>query len=210
MTLRTEHNITCEAPGCSERAVFHLTWARARRTESVQHYCDEHAQVALSNHDFNEPVGPGELSRTSGARCFDIELVVICETHDEQAVYLREVRGRRNFPILIGIFEATSIDRKLQDFKAPRPLTHDAIFSAIQALSGELEDVLIDRLDNCQIDGVETKMYFAKLRIRQNVRLVSVDVRPSDALAVALIAEKPIFVADSVLDALLSQPRKSK
>ena len=71
---------------------------------------------------------------------------------------------------------------------------------AILALGGELDDVLIDDLE------VEQNIYHAKLRVRQNDQCVLVDTHPSDAIAMALIFDKPIFIADSVL-AKLDGPR---
>jgi bifunctional DNase/RNase len=162
-----------------------------RRCHLEQHLCEQHAHAVLTNHDFHRSVGIGELGHTPGARCFDIELVVISEIHDQQVVYLKEVGGRRFFPLLIGIFEATALDRNLKEFQSPRPLTHDAMFDAIDALGGVLQDVMISEL--------EDQIYYTDLRIRQNDELVVVDIRPSDAFVLAVLANKPIFISDDVL-----------
>jgi bifunctional DNase/RNase len=120
-----------------------------------------------------------------------MDLVIVTETYDEQVVYLREVGGRRFFAILIGIFEATCLDRSLKGFQAPRPLTHDAMADVIDALKGEVQDVLIGRFeDHC---------YYTDVRIRQDGHLVSVDMRPSDAFVLAVIENKPIFVSNEVM-----------
>jgi bifunctional DNase/RNase len=105
---------------------------------------------------------------------------------------LREVDGERSFPIVIGIFEATSIDRRVKGMQSPRPLTHDLLANVIDQLGGELQDIFISEL--------REHTYYAKLRIRKDGELVEVDCRPSDAIAVAVTARVPIFVNEEVLE----------
>jgi uncharacterized protein len=181
----------CGAEGCSERAVFHLAWTQMRQCHLEQHLCEQHAKSILLNLDFAQSVGVGEPAYTPGARCIDIELIVISEVHDQQVIYLQEVGGWRFFPLSIGIFEATALDRSIKEFEAPRPLTHEAMLDAIDALGGVLQDVLISELEN--------QTYYTDLRIRQNDQLVLVDTRPSDAFVLAVLANKPIFISDKVL-----------
>jgi len=69
--------------------------------------------------------------------------IIISEINESQYVYLKEVEGERQFPILIGIFEATSIDRRVKKVKRPRPLTHDLISSVVEMLGGEMDSVVI-------------------------------------------------------------------
>jgi bifunctional DNase/RNase len=191
MTHVSPPSLTCQTAGCSNPAVFHLAWSQFKQCQREQHLCEEHAQLLLSNHNFHEPVGVGEPAAIDGATCFDIDLVIVAETHHEQVVYLREVGGTRFFPILIGIFEATCLDRNLKGFQPPRPLTHDALADAIDALGGEVQDILISRVENY--------CYFTDLRIRHNGELVLVDMRPSDAFILAVIENKPIFVSNELL-----------
>jgi bifunctional DNase/RNase len=121
----------------------------------------------------------------------ELKRIIINEVHDQQVIQLRENDGDRNFPIVIGIFEATSIDRRVKNMPSPRPLTHDLVASVIEHLSGELQDVVISEL--------REHTYYAKLRIRQEGELIEVDCRPSDAIAIAVTAKVPIFVAEEVL-----------
>jgi uncharacterized protein len=120
--------------------------------------------------------------------------IIISEIHDQQIIYLREVDGDRQFPIVIGIFEATSIERRIKGIQTPRPLTHDLIVHLIEQLEGEPDSVVINDLR----EGT----YFAELRIRRGGELISIDSRPSDAIAVAVTCEPPlpIFVVEEVLD----------
>ena len=62
----------------------------------------------------------------------ELSRIIISEINDQQVIYLKEVDGHRTFPILIGIFEATSIDRRVKGFEAPRPLTHDLLVNAVE------------------------------------------------------------------------------
>ena len=121
----------------------------------------------------------------------ELKRIIINEIHDQQVIMLREVDGERSFPIVIGIFEATSIDRRVKNMPSPRPLTHDLINSVIENLSGELQDIFISEL--------REHTYFAKLRVRKDGELHEVDCRPSDAIALAVTAQVPIYVAEDVI-----------
>src|SRR6266568_3326432 len=121
----------------------------------------------------------------------ELKRIIISEIHEQQIILLREVEGERSFPIMIGIFEATSIDRRVKKLPSPRPLTHDLVAGVIDSMGGDLQDVFISELRD--------HTYFAKLRIRINGELVEVDSRPSDAIALAVTANVPIYVAEDVL-----------
>ena len=69
--------------------------------------------------------------------------IIISEINEQQVIYLKEVDGDRQFPILIGFFEATSIDRRVRGKRAPRPLTHDLVVNLVESLGGELDSVVI-------------------------------------------------------------------
>jgi bifunctional DNase/RNase len=121
----------------------------------------------------------------------DLKRIIINEVHDQQVVMLRETEGERSFPIVIGIFEATSIDRRVRGMPSPRPLTHDLVAAVIDQMGAELQDIYISEL--------REHTYYAKLRIRKDGELVEVDCRPSDAIALAVTAKVPIYVAEDVL-----------
>jgi bifunctional DNase/RNase len=121
----------------------------------------------------------------------ELKRIIISEVHEQQIIVLREVDGERSFPIVIGIFEATSIDRRVKNIIPPRPLTHDLIVAVVEQLGGELQDIVISDL--------QEHTYFAKLRVRKDGELIEIDCRPSDAIAVAVTAKVPIWVAEDVL-----------
>jgi bifunctional DNase/RNase len=117
--------------------------------------------------------------------------IMITETAEPQVIVLQEVGGERRFPILIGISEAVAIDRKIKGFEPQRPLTHDLLANAITALQGKVE-----RIEVCELHD---NTFFAKLIIAHGGTEVEVDSRPSDAIALAVRLDTPIFVAEEVL-----------
>jgi uncharacterized protein len=127
----------------------------------------------------------------------ELKRIIINEVHDQQVIMLREVEGERSFPIVIGIFEATSIDRRVKGTHTPRPLTHDLVAAVIDQMGGELQDVYI-----CEL---KEHTYYAKLRIRKDGESIEIDSRPSDAIALAVTAHVPIYVADDVLGEAMEQ-----
>ena len=123
----------------------------------------------------------------------ELARIVINDIGDQQVVFLREIDGERSFPILIGLFEAGAINRRLTAEQPPRPLTHDLLKATDEQMGGEIEDVVITDLRN--------HTYFAVLRIRINGDLVEVDSRPSDALAISVHYDPPLplYVHEAVL-----------
>ena len=123
----------------------------------------------------------------------ELARIVINDIGDQQVVFLREIEGGRSFPILIGLFEAGAINRRITEDPPPRPLTHDLLRSTVEQLGGEIEDVVITDLRN--------HTYFAVLRIRFDGELIEVDSRPSDALAISVHYDPPlpVFVHEDVL-----------
>jgi uncharacterized protein len=128
--------------------------------------------------------------------------IMISDISEGQYIFLKEIEGERSFPIVIGLFEATSIDRRVRGVISPRPLTHDLIVSVVENLGGELQDVIISELKD--------HTYFAKLRVRREGELVEIDARPSDAIAVAVTCDPalPIYVNEDVLSDVLGEQQE--
>src|SRR5687767_4044706 len=98
--------------------------------------------------------------------------IVIRETSDQQCIYLREKDGERQFPIVIGVFEALAIDRRVRDRKTPRPMTHDLLVDVIRGLGARLERVVVSDLrDNT---------FYARLLVSPagGGEIVEIDARP--------------------------------
>src|SRR5512133_90763 len=121
----------------------------------------------------------------------ELHKIVISEMQDRQLIWLKEVDGERKFTIVIGPVEAMAIDRRLKGSTMPRPMTHDLLASVIEAMGGAL--------DRIEINDLQQGTFFARLFIRQGERIVEIDSRPSDAIALGIATMVPIFVADHVL-----------
>ena len=122
----------------------------------------------------------------------ELSKIIIDEKRQEQIVVLKEKNGQRQFPIIIGLLEASSIKMKLSGLKVPRPMTHDLLLATIEALDATLEKLVIDKIIN--------NTFHAKLLVRtadEEIRIV--DSRPSDGLALAVRASIPIYAEEEVL-----------
>ncbi len=117
-------------------------------------------------------------------------------------VVLREPDTDRILPIIIGPAEAEAIYIRLQKAEVPRPLTHDLLVNAIAALNGEIIHVLINDL--------VAETFYARIVLDVDGRHVELDARSSDAIAVAVRAEVPIYVADEVLERVGSDARDAE
>ena len=122
----------------------------------------------------------------------DLSRIIISDTADQQIIVLKEADGERSFPIVIGMTEAYAIDRRLKGIPSPRPMTHDLLANVVESLDGSLEKIVITDLR----EGT----FFAVLYLRRNGELIEIDSRPSDAIALGVASETPIFVEDRVLD----------
>ena len=127
----------------------------------------------------------------------ELARIIISDINDHQVIYLREVDGDRTFPILIGLFEASSIDRRVKvtddNPPPPRPMTHDLVKNVIEELGGEAQDVVITNLMD--------HTYFAVVRVLIDGEVVEIDSRPSDAIALSVHYDPylPIYVDETVL-----------
>jgi uncharacterized protein len=108
------------------------------------------------------------------------------------ALVLGEVDGNRRLPIIIGAFEAQAIALELEKIQPPRPMTHDLLRDAIEAVGAEVVDVVIDELR----EGT----FFAKIRFVHDGEEGQLDSRPSDAVALAVRVDAPIYVSPGVLN----------
>ncbi len=108
-------------------------------------------------------------------------------------VLLRDKEERNFLPIWIGMFEAAAIAMELQDFKPPRPMTHDLLSDAITKLGGKVEKVIISE--------IKDDTFFAVLEIKTkgDKNTIKIDCRPSDAIAIAVRTSAMIFVAENVM-----------
>lgn len=106
-------------------------------------------------------------------------------------VILKEIGGERTLPIWIGLLEATAIASELEGIKFSRPMTHDLLKSIIDRM-----DVAVNKVEVC---ALKNNTYYALIHLTHNGKEVSIDARPSDALALSLRMNAPIFVAEEVI-----------
>jgi len=110
----------------------------------------------------------------------------------QRVVILKEKMADRYLPIWIGPAEADAIAVKLQDVTVPRPLTHDLLRSVIDALGATINSIIVSELKN--------DTFYAKIVLNVDGGQMEVDSRPSDALALAVRADVPIYAEEVVLD----------
>lgn len=110
----------------------------------------------------------------------------------QRVVILKEKEGERYLPIWIGPAEADSIAIKLQDVDVPRPLTHDLLCTVIGKLGARVRSILVSDL--------RSDTFFAKIFVVVDGKEMEVDSRPSDAIALAVRAEVPIYAEEVVLE----------
>jgi hypothetical protein len=146
----------------------------------------------------------------------ELARILIRELNDYQVIELREVaavpsedgggkdgeaeesfsqvENGRSFPIVIGLPEAQAIERRLKGQTVKRPQTHDLLINLMLALGGKLESIIINDLSE--------HTFFAQLNVRDSAgKLLKIDSRPSDAIAIGIASNVPIFVEEHVLDA---------
>ena len=147
----------------------------------------------------------------------ELSRILIRELNDLQIIELREVEEQnapagapvapkadghaeprgRTFPIVIGITEAQAIERRLKGITVKRPQTHDLLANVIEEMGGTLASITINDLSE--------HTFFATLDVRkEGGEIIHIDSRPSDAIALGIAGDVPIFVAEHVLEAALA------
>jgi bifunctional DNase/RNase len=129
-----------------------------------------------------------------------IDSIRVSLMSQHRIVVLKEESGARFLPIWIGPFEADAITLQLQGIDAPRPLTHDLLKTVIETMGGEVLHILIS--------GLEKNTYFARIVLDVDGDTVEVDSRPSDAIALGVRVNAPIYVADEVMEQAGLQPEE--
>ena len=120
----------------------------------------------------------------------------------QHVVILKEKKNDRYLPIWIGMFEANAIAMKIQGMAPERPITHDLMTTTFGQLGISVSRIVVTALSE--------EVFFARLHLRQDGREIDVDSRPSDAIALAVRFECPIYVASEVLDGAGVIPEKDE
>ncbi len=176
---------------CGNPATVHVVLIKQGRTEGENHLCDQCAQRTLW---IPNPAGSMAVNlqdEPSREHQVEVEKLIFSESAYQQTIVLREVEGNRRLSIITGYFEATALWWTLKREPSPRPLTHDAWLNTVKLLGAELRTICVhDRREDT---------YFAEARLVRSHEQVKVDLRPSDALVIALRASVPFLFTEQLL-----------
>jgi hypothetical protein len=145
----------------------------------------------------------GNFNEAGGSVMVEVEIdsIRVSLMSQHRIVILKELNSERFLPIWIGPYEAEAITVSLQQMEVARPLTHDLLRNVLNALEAEVLSVNITEL--------RENVFYARIMLRVNGRDVSIDSRPSDALALAVRVQVPVYVDESVMDEAASLPQES-
>ena len=125
----------------------------------------------------------------------DVEMkirgLMVDPSTQQPIVILKDLEGNTVLPIWVGLFEASAIALEVEKATTPRPMTHDLLRNMIQGLNAQVQRVVVSELRN--------DTFFAVIWLEQKGEVITIDARPSDALALALRSDCPIFVSEDVL-----------
>lgn len=130
----------------------------------------------------------------------EIDSIRVSLMSQDRVVVLKDINSERYLPIWIGAFEAEAIRVELQGVPVTRPLTHDLLKSVILELGGSVERIVINDLRN--------DIFFARIIVETDGGSLEIDSRPSDAIALGVRLNVPIFVADAVMDRAAIEPEE--
>ncbi len=138
---------------------------------------------------YNQYTIPRQMERMMIEVTIDSVRISLMTQH--RVVVLRETDSQRYLPIWIGAPEADAITLRLQGVQVERPLTHDLLARSISTLGAEVQYVVINDL--------HSDVFYAQIVLEYNEREIRVDSRPSDAIALAVRAEVPVYIAEKVM-----------
>jgi bifunctional DNase/RNase len=121
-----------------------------------------------------------------------IDSIRVSLMSNHRVVILKDLESERYLPIWIGPYEAEAITIQLQEVEVARPLTHDLLKTAITELGGKIIHVLVNEL--------RSDTFYAHIVVERNGKRMEIDSRPSDAIALAVRAQVPIYVEESVME----------
>lgn len=106
-------------------------------------------------------------------------------------IILKDKEKQKALPIWIGVFEANAILLELEHIHTPRPMTHDLLKNIVESMKGTIDKIVVT--------DIKDSTYFAQINISLDGNNIAIDSRPSDAIAIALRVNAPIFVTDQVI-----------
>ena len=121
-----------------------------------------------------------------------IDSIRVSLMSNHRVVILKDLESERYLPIWIGPYEAEAITIQLQEVEVARPLTHDLLKTTITELGGKIIHVIVN--------GLRSDTFYANIVVERNGKQMEIDSRPSDAIALAVRAQVPIYVEESVME----------
>ncbi len=176
---------------CEKPQVIHVTTVVRGSAPAEIHLCEFCAQAWITSMSVFETSPGHNLADPDDEVQIEVERLIISEIHEEQVLIFREAGGNRRLHFVLGIFEAYVIDRTLKALPSPRPLTHDSWLASVEALGAQIESA-------CIYDRQETT-FFAELRMRHGDEVITLDMRPSDAVSIALKSGAPFLIREGLL-----------
>ncbi len=131
----------------------------------------------------------------------EIDSIRVSLMSQHRIVILKDITSERFLPIWIGPYEAEAITVSLQQMEVARPLTHDLLRNVLSTLGAEVVQVNITELRD--------DVFYARIMLRVNGQVLEIDSRPSDALALSVRVQVPIFVDESVMEQASAEPEES-
>jgi bifunctional DNase/RNase len=189
----------CGQPGCVQKAVACCAYIKQRRLSEEVWYCAEHGRASIQQYWARKNELDASMAQIKDSRgiSFDVQLIYFEQTqHDgfsRHEIHLCEIEGSFRLPLQTGPFEVAAMYRALGKVQGPRPATHHAIAAIITNLGGRLNCVTIDHY------SITERIYKAKVHVQQDNRIIEIDIRPSDAVILAVIGKAPIIVSPDVL-----------
>jgi predicted RNase H-like HicB family nuclease len=196
-TLADHDKIKCEIEGCKVQPNFYITGIESRRSLFRRSMCEEHARGFLTEFRSKSSIGSGARDAMPGAVCVDYEMFVYHESPEEKDrpahICLHEVGGRRRFWTNVDSLAWAALLTQIRQQTPPSAVMPVGSAGRLTKPDGQLQAVVVDKLDEAD------RRFHAKLRVLKGGRIVSVDVRPSDAYILAAIYGVPIFIDENVL-----------
>ena len=122
----------------------------------------------------------------------DVKALILDPIANMPVVILRDAEEKNFLPIWVGVFEANAIALQMEGIATPRPMTHDLLRNIIRQIEGHVVRVVINNL--------QENTFYAEIHLQIGGRDLMIDSRPSDAIALALRLDAPVFVEESVLE----------
>jgi bifunctional DNase/RNase len=192
-----DDNISCDVASCQSEPVLLFSKTEKRRLQFEKFFCEHHAHRFFDNLLVNVPVGIGTAASLDGAVAVDLEFLAYYK-HDinrPACIYLHEIGGRRRICFTIDQYAWSAIVAYARDRTVVPPLTHSAWAESLRLLDADLRDVLLDR------KSVADEWWSAKLNLTHCRGITSFNVRPTDAILLAMNYNAPIFVAEEAISA---------